>query len=63
MSDRLLLSLVTNSVGLLGAAIHNLSDISTSAVVYFGFRLSRRSPTEKYPSGVERAEDLAGIGI
>src|SRR5215472_6720247 len=59
----LLLAVLTGSVGLLGDAIHNLSDVSTSAVVFFGFRLSRRSPTEKYPYGLERAEDLASIGI
>jgi cation diffusion facilitator family transporter len=59
----LLLALVTGSVGLLGDAIHNLSDVSTSAVVFAGFRLSRRPPTERYPYGLERAEDLAGIGI
>jgi divalent metal cation (Fe/Co/Zn/Cd) transporter len=29
----------------------------------FGFRLSRRPPTERYPFGLERAEDLAGLGI
>ncbi|HVT67532.1 MAG TPA: cation diffusion facilitator family transporter, partial [Trebonia sp.] len=59
----LLLAIVTGSVGLLGDAIHNLSDVSTSAVVFLGFRLSRRPPTEKYPYGLERAEDLAGVGI
>jgi cation diffusion facilitator family transporter len=59
----LVLALLTGSVGLLGDAIHNLSDVSTSAVVFLGFRLSRRPPTEKYPYGLERAEDLAGVGI
>jgi cation diffusion facilitator family transporter len=59
----LLLALVTGSVGLLGDAIHNLSDVSTSAVVFLGFRLSRRPATERYPYGLERAEDLAGVGI
>ena len=59
----LLLALLTNSVGLLGDAIHNLSDVSTSAVVFLGFRLSRRPATENYPYGLERAEDLAGVGI
>jgi cation diffusion facilitator family transporter len=59
----LLLAVLTGSVGLLGDAIHNLSDVSTSAVVFLGFRLSRRTPTEKYPYGLERAEDLAGVGI
>jgi cation diffusion facilitator family transporter len=59
----LVLAVATGSVGLLGDAIHNLSDVSTSAVVFLGFRLSRRPPTERYPYGLERAEDLAGIGI
>lgn len=59
----LLAAVLTGSVGLLGDAIHNLSDVSTSAVVFLGFRLSRRLPTERYPYGLERAEDLAGIGI
>jgi cation diffusion facilitator family transporter len=31
--------------------------------VFLGFRVSRRVPTERYPYGYERAEDLAGIGI
>jgi cation diffusion facilitator family transporter len=59
----LLLAVLTGSVGLLGDAIHNLSDVSTSAVVFLGFRLSRRPATERFPYGLERAEDLAGIGI
>jgi cation diffusion facilitator family transporter len=59
----LLLAVLTGSVGLLGDAIHNLSDVSTSAVVFLGFRLSRQPATERYPYGLDRAEDLAGIGI
>ena len=59
----LILAVLTGSVGLLGDAIHNLSDVSTSAVVFPGFRLLRRPATERYPYGLERAEDPAGIGI
>jgi cation diffusion facilitator family transporter len=59
----LFLAILTGSVGLLGDAIHNLSDVSTSAVVFLGFRLSKRPASERYPYGLERAEDLAGIGI
>ncbi len=59
----LILAILTGSVGLLGDAIHNLSDVSTSAVVFIGFRLSRRPPTGRYTYGLERAEDLAGVGI
>lgn len=58
----LLLALLTGWVGLMGDAIHNLSDVSTSAVVFLGSRLSRRPPTKKYPYGLEREEDL-GIAV
>jgi cation diffusion facilitator family transporter len=59
----LAIALVTGSVGLLGDALHNLSDVSTSAVVFFGFRMSKRAPTPRYPYGYDRAEDLAGLGV
>ena len=59
----LLLAIVTGSVALLGDALHNLSDVSTSAVVFLGFRISKRTPTAGYPYGYERAEDLAGLGV
>ncbi len=59
----LAVALISGSVGLLGDALHNLSDVSTSAVVFLGFRISRRTATERYPYGFERAEDLAGLGV
>jgi cation diffusion facilitator family transporter len=59
----LTIALITGSVGLLGDALHNLSDVSTSALLFVGFRLSKRPPSERYPYGWERAEDLAGLGV
>jgi cation diffusion facilitator family transporter len=59
----LALAVLTGSVALLGDALHNLSDVSTSAVVFIGFRVSKRPPTSRYPYGYERAEDLAGLGV
>lgn len=59
----LVLAVVTGSVSLLGDAIHNLSDVSTSLVVVVGFWVSKRAPTRRYPYGYERAEDLAGLGV
>lgn len=59
----LALAMVTGSVALLGDALHNLSDVSTSAVVFAGFWISRRPPTARYPYGYERAEDLSGLGV
>jgi len=59
----LALALLTNSVGLLGDALHNLSDVSTSLVVFLGFRVSAKPASPRYPYGFERAEDLAGLGV
>jgi cation diffusion facilitator family transporter len=59
----LAIALVTGSVGLLGDALHNLSDVSTSLVVAVGFRVSARTATSSHPYGYERAEDLAGLGV
>jgi len=59
----LVLAVFTGSVALLGDALHNLSDVSTSLVVFLGFRISKRQPTDAYPYGYERAEDLAGLGV
>ncbi|MBV8347264.1 MAG: cation transporter [Mycolicibacterium sp.] len=62
----LALAVLTGSVGLLGDALHNLSDVSTSLVVFVGFRVSKHPPSQRYPYGFDRfdrAEDLAGIGV
>jgi cation diffusion facilitator family transporter len=59
----LTVALLSNSVGLLGDALHNVSDVSTSLVVFIGFRVSKRSATPDHPYGYERAEDLAGLGV
>lgn len=59
----LAVAVLSGSVGLLGDALHNLSDVSTSFVVFVGFRFSRRPATPGHPYGFDRAEDLAGIGV
>ena len=59
----LVVALLSGSVALLGDALHNLSDVSTSLAVFVGFRASRKPATVRYSYGYDRAEDLAGIGI
>jgi len=59
----LAIAILSGSVALLGDALHNLSDVSTSLAVFVGFRVSRQDANERYPYGYDRAEDLAGIGI
>ena len=56
------IAVLSGSVGLLGDALHNLSDVSTSAVVFAGFHISKRPATPAHPYGWERAEDLAVSG-
>ncbi len=56
-------ALVSGSVGLLGDALHNLSDVSTSGAVWCGVRGSKRPASSSHPYGFERAEDLAGRGV
>ena len=56
-------AILTGSVALMGDVLHNLADVSTSDVVFLGFRISRRTASERYPYGLERAEDLAGLAI
>ena len=62
-SFELAITVLSGSVALLSDAVHNLGDVFTTVGVYFGFRLSRRSGTARYPYGFGRAEDLAGIVI
>lgn len=59
----LAIAVLSGSVGLLGDAIHNLADVSTSLVAFVGFRVSKRAATASHPYGYERAEDLAGLGV
>jgi len=54
---------VTGSVGLLGDALHNLSDVSTSVMLFAGFQFSKRAATNAFPYGYDRAEDMAGLAI
>ena len=53
----------THSVGLLGDALHNLSDVSTSLLVFVGFWVSKRPASPSHSYGYDRAEDIAGIGV
>lgn len=59
----LAIAVLSGSVGLLGDALHNLSDVSTSLVVFVGLRISKRPATRSHPYGWERAEDLAGLAV
>lgn len=54
---------LTGSVALLADTIHNFSDAFVSLPLWFAFAISKRKPTERYPYGFHRIEDLVGLGV
>ena len=54
---------LSGSVALLADTIHNIGDAGTALPLWIAFVLSRRKPTKRFPYGLARAEDLAGIAI
>ncbi len=53
----------SRSVGLLADTIHNFSDAATAVPLWIAFTLSRRRPSHRFPYGLGRVEDLAGVSI
>lgn len=54
---------VSGSVALLADTIHNVTDALTAIPLLIAFRLGRRPASRRYPYGLHRAEDLAGVAI
>ncbi len=55
--------IISGSVAILADAVHTVSDSVTTAVVFAGFKLSKKQPDEKHPFGHERAEKIAALVI
>ncbi len=55
--------ILSGSVALLADTIHNVGDATTAIPLWIAFVLARRKPTERFPYGLGRVEDLAGILI
>ncbi|HEY8711581.1 MAG TPA: cation diffusion facilitator family transporter [Thermoanaerobaculia bacterium] len=53
----------SRSVGLLADTIHNFSDAATAVPLWIAFTLSRSRPSNRFPYGLGRVEDLAGVTI
>jgi len=54
---------LSGSVALLADTIHNIGDATTAIPLWIAFLLARRKPTPRFPHGLGRVEDLAGIVI
>jgi cation diffusion facilitator family transporter len=53
----------SGSAALLADTIHNFGDALTSIPLWIAFVLSRRPPSKRFPYGLGRTEDLAGVFI
>jgi cation diffusion facilitator family transporter len=60
---QLMIVSVSGSVALLADTIHNFTDALTAIPLLIAFHLGRRPPSARYPYGLHRAEDLAGVVI
>jgi cation diffusion facilitator family transporter len=60
---QLVVALASGSVALLNDTFHNFADALTALPLWLAFSLGRRLPTERYPFGYGRAEDLAGGAV
>ena len=52
-----------NSIALIADAVHTLSDVGTSGVVIFGFRLAKQPSDKEHPYGHGRIEYIATLII
>jgi len=55
--------LLINSIALMASAIHTLSDVGSSAIVWFGFREARKEADPEHPYGHGRVEHVATLVI
>ena len=60
---KLFLGIFINSIALIADGVHSLSDVSTSGVVIFGFRVAKKQPDKEHPFGHGRAEYIATLVI
>jgi cation diffusion facilitator family transporter len=60
---KFLFGLLTGSIALLADAAHTASDISSSLVILFSFKISASKPDREHPFGHGRIEYLAGLAI
>jgi cation diffusion facilitator family transporter len=60
---QLFVALLSGSVALLADTIHNFADAATAIPLAVAFWLGRRAASRRFPYGLGRAEDLAGVVI
>jgi cation diffusion facilitator family transporter len=60
---KLIFGWMINSIALIADAFHTLSDVATSIVVIFGFKVAQKPADKEHPFGHGRAETIATLTI
>ena len=60
---KIVFGLMVSSIALIADAFHTLSDVATSIVVIFGFKVSQKPADKEHPFGHGRAETIATLTI
>ena len=60
---KLFYGFISNSIALIADAFHTLSDMASSAVVVFGFKMASKPADKEHPFGHGRAETISAFAI
>lgn len=60
---KLIVGLTTGSIGILGDAVHSVTDVANNAVAWVVLRLSTQPPDERHPYGHRKFETIAVFGL
>lgn len=60
---KLALGIYINSIALIADGVHSLSDVATSGLVIFGFRIAKKQPDKEHPFGHGRVEYISTLII
>jgi len=60
---RAIVGIISGSVVLLGDAVHSFADSFSSFAAWFGLKIAKKEPTQKFPYGFYKAESIAAFLI
>ncbi len=60
---KLIIGILSNSISIIGDAINNLTDIGSSIISFFGFKLSLKPADKDHPYGHQRMEYITSLII
>lgn len=60
---KLIVGLISNSISIIGDSINNLTDMGSSIISFFGFKLSSKPADEDHPYGHQRIEYITSFII